>query len=188
MCRFKYLHWFYSKSYREFQYIICVGSRRVKQRVVKLLHKFQYIICVGSRLNLRLFCVLLSRFNTSYVSVQVEVIAKENNFTLFQYIICVGSSKIWISRLFILFGFNTSYVSVQVLQKFIPIMFQTRFNTSYVSVQAVNIFFKKWQYDVSIHHMCRFKIMQMRSYLGFFRFNTSYVSVQVLCPLLSSDL
>ena len=56
--------------------------------------KFQYILCVGPRLDSILAKIVVMRFNTSYVSVQVY-----------------KSLQVQVSPM----SFNTSYVSVQVI-------------------------------------------------------------------------
>ena len=54
-------------------------------------------------------------FNTSYVSVQVQVLVNSKEVTLFQYILCVGSRYLTKKVTVNLKCFNTSYVSVQAV-------------------------------------------------------------------------
>ena len=84
-------------SFVEFQYILCVGSRKVSTYGRATIALFQYILCVGSSFKYLFVNCFLKNFNTSYVSVQVCVIRAEVVF---------------------LFNFNTSYVSVQEYFKY----------------------------------------------------------------------
>ncbi len=119
---------------------------------------------------------------------------------MFQYIICVGSSFIY----YLIFS-NCPFVSIHHMCRFkllgdIHSCSLNRFNTSYVSVQVVGrhsfMFSQPFQYiicvgsrkyniyaiisniQVSIHHMCRFKLLGDIHSCSLNRFNTSYVSVQ----------
>ena len=123
-------------SFTMFQYILCVGSSKIRLYDSRAMLKFQYILCVGSSLmkmsvSMRDYC-----FNTSYVSVQVKkgyftILAskvsihpmcrfkitdtpKATGPLMFQYILCVGSRKENNAKKRKKTCFNTSYVSVQV--------------------------------------------------------------------------
>ena len=77
-------------------------------------------------------------FNTSYVSVQDYVMV-----------------SVWTQ----LHSFNTSYVSVQGCLSRLQMYSQSSFNTSYVSVQVFKLLCKFKVFSVSIHPMCRFKLV-----------------------------
>ncbi len=81
-----------TKTKGKFQYIICVGSSFVSPKVAGKIVEFQYIICVGSSITLGDPDAGKTCFNTSYVSVQVDVGVNYPDA---------------------MFRFNTSYVSVQ---------------------------------------------------------------------------
>ena len=72
MCRFKRLRRVSMLALSMFQYILCVGSRIVRENNGLYKYVFQYILCVGSRLI-------------------IEASAVDD--VEFQYILCVGSSK-----------------------------------------------------------------------------------------------
>ena len=99
---------------------------------------FQYILCVGSRFSL-FFCI--------------------SSLVLFQYILCVGSRGLNQYTKKEQSCFNTSYVSVQEAIGRATAKKQLGFNTSYVSVQAVGFTCNSLVFHVSIHLMCRFKVI-----------------------------
>ena len=115
MCRFKNVDKGLKNYFKEFQYILCVGSSELQKSKPSKTLEFQYILCVGSRALVTLFILNKVYFNTSYVSVQVKlatcevinrayfntsyvsvqelpVVVAVHSGNLFQYILCVGSS------------------------------------------------------------------------------------------------
>ena len=109
------------KSCVEFQYILCVGSRRSGEKNKKSKPCFNTsYVSVQVLLKLCLFYIFLvsihpmcrfkalfiknscmyQSFNTSYVSVQGNKIPTFDSYVEFQYILCVGSSFLY---LFIIF-------------------------------------------------------------------------------------
>ena len=114
MCRFKLHHLKKPIFWQLFQYILCVGSRKISFEV---------------NANMK-------SFNTSYVSVQEDDIKAIKNLIAFQYILCVGSRQLIDMCKVFSTGFNTSYVSVQGSNLQQSRAIQQSFNTSYVSVQA----------------------------------------------------
>ena len=56
-----------------FQYIICLGSRKPRDKKYKLADGFQYIICLGSSFQIHILDRYNLYFNTLYVWVQVTL-------------------------------------------------------------------------------------------------------------------
>ena len=92
MCRFKQLLHLLALAVRRFQYILCVGSRQYLKVLVQKQTRFNTsYVSVQVSIALVVFFAQ-SSFNTSYVSVQgYDIKSGIASLSEFQYILCVGS-------------------------------------------------------------------------------------------------
>ena len=94
MLRFNQEYGVYYRFQFKFQYILCYGSTEIKLDKEDNIKKFQYILCYGSTGRRFLGFIQRQDFNTSYVTVQLEVLENIDSWIrLFQYILCYGSTQ-----------------------------------------------------------------------------------------------
>ena len=105
---------------------------------------FQYILCVGS----------------SSSGVWQPLV-----FFLFQYILCVGSSKLNLNKYLFQTCFNTSYVSVQAIGSVDSLVKLTEFQYILCVGSSWLKTFDGKQPHVSIHPMCRFKVISAQPFI-----------------------
>ncbi len=143
----------------QFQYIICVGSRVIATHATSHPIWFQYIICVGSReeRETEKFFILSVSIHHMCRFKAIDTLASRVT-ALFQYIICVGSRLIKARAK--AKGQRFQYIicvgsSLSCIVSFIFI-FWFQYIICVGSREKSGAI--SWDINVSIHHMCRFKL------------------------------